>query len=114
MRYRLHTGSVAWIIHRFSGIALTLYIFLHLYVLSSLKDPQKFESIMKALDSPLIKLSELGLLFLVAAHSFNGFRLTLLDIGTPTRLHKPLFWLAAVICALILAAGSWPFVGGLH
>lgn len=114
MRYRLHTGSFAWIIHRFSGIVLTLYIFMHLYVLSNLRDPEKFMSIMKAMDSPLIKLSEIGLLLLVVAHSFNGFRLTLLDIGMPTRVQKPLFWLAAVLCILLVAAGAWPFLGGLH
>jgi succinate dehydrogenase/fumarate reductase cytochrome b subunit len=87
---------------------------MHLYVLSNLKDPQKFKSIMTAMDNPLIKLSEIGLLFLVVAHAFNGFRLTLLDIGAPTRLHKPLFWLAAAICSLIVIAGSWPLVGGMH
>ncbi len=114
MRYRLHTGSAAWIIHRVSGIALTLYIFLHLYVLSNLKDPEKFDAIMRTLNNPLIKIGEIGLLFLVAAHSLNGVRLTLLDVGLPTRLQKPLFWIAVVICGCILIFGIRPFTGGGH
>ncbi|GBD97276.1 MAG TPA: succinate dehydrogenase, cytochrome b556 subunit [Nitrospirae bacterium] len=112
MKYKWHTGSIAWIIHRVSGILLLLYIFLHLYVLSNLKDPQKFESIMKAMDNPFVKIGEAGLLFLVIAHSLNGIRLTLLDIGTPTKYQKLLFRAAAIIGGIIFLIGAWPIMGG--
>jgi succinate dehydrogenase / fumarate reductase cytochrome b subunit len=112
MSKRWHTGSVAWAIHRTTGILLTLYLFLHLYVLSSLKNPRKFESVMKAMDNPLIKTGEAALLLLVIAHSLNGIRLTLLDCGTPTKYHKPLFWSAAAVAGIIFLAGVFPIMGG--
>ena len=77
-----------------------------------LKDPQRFESIMKAMDNPFVKIGEAGLLFLVIAHSVNGVRLTLLDSGAPTKYQKLLFRTAAVIGGIIFLFGAWPIMGG--
>lgn len=112
MRYKLRTGSFAWLTHRLTGIALTLYIFLHLYVLAHLKDPAGYASIMKVMQQPLVKLSEVGLLALVIAHAFNGFRLTLLDLGMPTGFHKRVFWSAFAIGAAITVVGG-VFITGI-
>jgi len=114
MRYRLRAGSFAWIIHRISGVALTIYIFFHLYYLSSLRDPVRFESLRKLLDDPLVKFGEAGLLLIVIAHSFNGVRLTLLDMGVPTRLQKTLFFIAALAGGMIFFIGAWPILGGIR
>lgn len=114
MRYRLRTGSFAWLLHRITGISLTMYIFLHLYVLSHLKDPAKYESIMKQMENPLMRLVELGLLTLVFTHGLNGFRLVLIDTGVPTRFQKTLFGIAAAIGSLIFVFGSIHFLRGGH
>jgi succinate dehydrogenase / fumarate reductase cytochrome b subunit len=113
MRYRLRTGSFAWLVHRLTGIVLTLYIFLHLYVLAHLKDPSGYTSIMRAMQSPLVKLSEAGLLVLVIAHAFNGLRLTLIDMGMPTGLHKRFYWSAFTVGAVIAVFGGLYIVGVL-
>jgi len=112
MRYKLQTGSFAWVIHRVTGISLTLYIFIHLYVLSHLKDPLKYASLIEMMKNPLVKLSEAGLLGLVIGHAFNGFRLTLIDIGASTRLQKKLFLGAFFIGGLLFLYGSWIILGG--
>lgn len=112
MRYRLQTGSFAWLIHRVTGISLTLYIFLHLYVLSHLKDPLKYASLIEVMKNPLVKLSEAGLLGLVIGHAFNGFRLTLIDLGVSTRLQKKLFWGGFFVGGLLFLYGSWVILGG--
>lgn len=112
MRYKLRTGSFAWLIHRLTGIVLALYIFLHLYVLVHLKDPEGYASVMKVMQQPLVKLSEAGLLAVVIAHAFNGFRLTLLDLGIPTVLHKRVFWSAFAVGAAITVLGG-AFITGV-
>ena len=114
MIYRWHTGSLAWLIHRVTGVALTLYIFLHLYVLSHIKDPVQFESLMNLFKNPFVKIGEIGLIVLVIAHSLNGLRLTLIDMGMSTRLQKPMFWTAFAIGIIILVFGAQPFIGGAH
>jgi len=114
MRYRLRTGSFAWLIHRITGISLTLYIFLHLYVLSHLKDPARYESIMKQMENPIMRLGELALLILVFTHALNGFRLVLIDTGVPTRFQKTLFGIAATTGILIFVFGAIHFLRGGH
>jgi len=113
MRYRWHTGSLAWLIHRITGILLTLYIFLHLYVLSNLKDPDRYSAIMGLMKNPLVVLSEVGLLGLVLAHGLNGLRVTLLELGLASRIHKTLFYAALALGGMIFIAGSLPLLGGL-
>jgi succinate dehydrogenase cytochrome b556 subunit len=114
MRYHLQTGSLARIIQRISGIALTIYFFFHLYYLSSLRDPIRFESLRNLLDDPIVKFGEAGLLLIVIAHSFNGVRLTLLDMGVPTRLQKTLFFIAALAGGMIFFIGALPILGGMR
>ncbi len=113
MRYKPQTGSSAWFIHRMTGISLTLYIFLHLYVLSSLRDPVRYEALMETMRTPVMKLLDAGLLGLVVGHGLNGVRLTLLDIGISTRFQKPLFWAAFIVGALLFILGALPIVGAI-
>lgn len=112
MRYRLQAGSFAWIVHRVTGISLTLYILPHLYVLSHLRDPLKYEALMGLMTNPFIRLGEAGLLGLVIGHAFNGFRLILIDLGVSTRFQRPLFWVACLLGGLLFVVGAWPLVRG--
>jgi succinate dehydrogenase / fumarate reductase cytochrome b subunit len=112
VRYRLQTGSFAWLIQRLTGVVLTLYLFLHLYVLSSLKDPLHYAATLKLLRSLPLRVSDAGLLGLVVGHALNGFRLTLIDLGVPTPLQKRLFYTAFVIGAVVFVAGSVPIIRG--
>jgi succinate dehydrogenase / fumarate reductase cytochrome b subunit len=112
VRYRLHTGSFAWLIQRLTGVVLTLYIFLHLYVLSSLKDPAHYASMIQLMRSALVRVSDAGLLGLVVGHALNGLRLTLIDLGVPTTLQKKLFYAAFMVGAAIFIVGSVLMIRG--
>ncbi len=111
MRSKLQTGSFAWLVHRLTGITLTLYIFLHLYVLSSLRDAAHYDALMKTMRTPFVRLLDAGLLALVIGHGFNGFRLTLIDLGVSTRFQKPIFWTAFAVGALLFVLGALPIIG---
>ncbi len=110
MRYRWHTGSTAWLIHRITGVLLTLYIFVHLYVLSHLKDLDSYKKLLQLMENPLVKLSEIGLLALVLAHGLNGIRVTLLELGIPSRKQKRLFWYAVATGILLFVIGGIPLI----
>lgn len=91
---------------------MTFYIFLHLYVLSHLRNPLEYASMMEIMRSPLMKLTEAGLLGLVIGHAFNGLRLTILELGASTKLQKKLFWSAFFFGGLIFLFGGWIIVRG--
>jgi len=114
MRYRLQTSSFAWIVHRVTGIVLAFYLCVHLLVLSSLRDPQRFESLMTLMKDPFVRLAEVSLLFLVIAHALNGIRVMLHEAGLPTRFRNVVFYVVCVIGVAVFILGSIPIMGGAH
>jgi len=114
MRYRLQTGSFAWILHRITGIALSFYLCVHLLVLSSLRDPLKYESLMSLMKDPFVRLVEVSLLFLVIAHTLNGIRVMLHEAGLPTRFRNVVFYTVCMIGVAVFILGSVPIMGGVH
>jgi succinate dehydrogenase cytochrome b556 subunit len=103
---------MAWIVHRVSGILLALYLFAHLYALSSLVEPGRFDALMELMRHPAVTAGELALLAVVAAHALGGIRLMLLELGASTRLQKPLFKAAAVVFLAVMILGAFAFTGG--
>lgn len=77
MRYRIKTGTFAFILHRASGIILALFLLIH--VIS-----QKFAVPDKRLLSVLLSI------FLI--HGLNGVRLIIIDLGWMVDKQKQLFW----------------------
>lgn len=65
--------------HRITGIILVLYIVLHIYTLSGLKDPDSFDSKMKFLQFSLFIFLEWLLAVPVIFHTLNGGRLILYE-----------------------------------
>lgn len=107
MSYKWHTGSVAWILHRLSGVALTLYLVLHIWVIHHVgKGPEEFNMIMAKVQTPFFKLLEIGLLGTVLYHSFNGFRILLFDLGVGIRQQKQIFWGSVVAGLMCMAYGG--------
>jgi succinate dehydrogenase / fumarate reductase cytochrome b subunit len=89
MVYKRHAGSWAWIFHRISGIALTAWLFLHIYALSSIsKGRVVFEEEMKFFTTPLFTVLEWVLFLPVIYHALNGFRIVLVDLGRGARNQK--------------------------
>ncbi len=105
--YRWQTGAVAWLLHRLSGIALTLYLPLHIWVVHHLSEgPAGFETMMGAVQTPLFRVLEVGLLAAVLYHSFNGIRILFFDLALATRAQKKAFWGVFVLTVVVLAVGG--------
>lgn len=105
--YRWHTGSAAWFLHRLTGLALTVYIVIHIWVVHHLSlGPQAFDEMMATVQSPAFRLLEIGLLATVLYHSFNGFRILLFDLGLAVKAQRKLFWAAFVLTLAALAYGG--------
>jgi len=74
---RAHPLWLAYVLHRLSGLALALFIPVHLWVLS--RAVTRLDSFLAWTDRPLVKLAETGLVFLLAVHAFGGLRLLALE-----------------------------------
>jgi len=107
-RYRWFTGSFAWILHRLSGLALAVYLLMHLYSVSKLAaGPEKFDALMKVYASPLFKIGEVLIWAAFVYHALNGLRVVWMDLGKGSLFHKKLFAGVMVLAVVLFAAGAW-------
>lgn len=95
-RSRNHAAYWAFLTHRISGVALTLFLPLHFWVLgNALQGEAKLESFLRWSDQPLVKCGEIILVLLLAAHMAGGVRLLMLEFMAWRDWHKTLLAAAA-------------------
>jgi len=100
LKYRMHSGSIAYLLQRLTGIGLVVYLFVHIWALSSLtKGHAAFTEEMKTFTTPPFKFAEWALGALVMFHAFNGIRIAVVDLANGARYHKKLLgavWIAGI------------------
>jgi succinate dehydrogenase / fumarate reductase cytochrome b subunit len=104
----MKTGMWAWVGHRLTGIALVVYVFLHLSFIStaSLGDGEaSFDDLMATTSQPLFVLMDFVLVIVVIYHAVNGLRVVLFDMGIGIKRQKLVFLIAMVIAAVLVIGG---------
>jgi succinate dehydrogenase / fumarate reductase cytochrome b subunit len=115
LSYYNFVGSWAWILHRLSGLALVFYITLHIWVINTLtQGPEKFETIMNFLNSPLFKYLEVGLWGIILFHAFNGVRIIIVDFFKGSFAQKKVFSILILIAFFMWAIGSYIIVSHIN
>ena len=98
-----HTGYLAFLVHRVSGILLTLFLPVHFFALgSALEGAAAFDIFLAWTERPLVKFAEWGIVLLLAAHLGGGLRVLALEFLPWRDWQKSL---AAAAAALALAVG---------
>jgi succinate dehydrogenase / fumarate reductase cytochrome b subunit len=110
-----YAGNLAFWIQRLTGVALVVYLILHVHTIHDLNDPKTFDEALRTFSKPLFKVGEIGLLFTVILHALNGIRLTMVDMGIGLSKQRQTFWYFAVGvgCVLFLAGAIPMFVYGI-
>ncbi|UCF04333.1 MAG: succinate dehydrogenase, cytochrome b556 subunit [bacterium] len=115
--YRVHLGTLAWILHRLSGLALIFYLLLHIWVIHHLiGGEESFDGIMERFNNPLFKFLEVGLIGVIMFHLFNGLRVTLIDMGVLVERQKLLFGIAValwLVCWFVISVAMISRFGGV-
>ena len=102
-RARNHPAYWAFVVHRVSGVALALFLPLHFWALAhALEGEAKLDSFLRWTDQPIVKLGEIALVVLLAAHMAGGLRLLALEFLAWRDWQKSLL---AVASAVTLAVG---------
>ncbi len=104
-RSRNHPAYWAFLAHRISGVALTLFLPLHFWALgNALHSEAKLESFLRWSDQPLVKCAEFVLVLLLAAHLAGGLRLLMLEFMGWQHVghrHKTLLAAAAAVSVAV-------------
>ncbi|MEK6593569.1 MAG: succinate dehydrogenase, cytochrome b556 subunit [Pseudomonadota bacterium] len=102
-RARSHPAYWAFIVHRVSGLLLSLFLPLHFWALGqALQGEAGLESFLRWTDRPLLKFAETAVVVLLAMHMAGGVRLLMLEFMAWRDWQKSLL---AVAAGVSLAAG---------
>lgn len=85
-------GTWAFILNRITALGLTLYLFMHLIVLSTLaRGPEAYDGFIKLAKTPVILVGETLVIAAGVIHGLNGIRIALNSFGIGTRYQKQIF-----------------------
>jgi succinate dehydrogenase / fumarate reductase cytochrome b subunit len=105
---RDQVGSWAFALNRLTGLGLTLYLFIHLVVLSLLlRGESGWNEFIALVKSPLFVALDVLLIVGILFHGLNGIRLAFVGMGVAVRHHKRLFWALMVVGIALLAYSLW-------
>jgi succinate dehydrogenase / fumarate reductase cytochrome b subunit len=105
------TGFVSFILRRVTGVALVLYLFLHMWVIGSINEsPAAFDVRLALVQTPFFKFAEVLLLAAVVYHGIDGIRLLLVHYFNMTEYRKSLLYAVLVVSGLLIIAGGLPIV----
>jgi succinate dehydrogenase / fumarate reductase cytochrome b subunit len=100
-------NMLGFILNRVTAIGLTLYLFLHLGVLSQLaQGPKAYDGFISLAHSPGFIFGEVLVVAAGFIHGLNGIRIALNSFGIGARYQKALLVLALVValaCSLVFA-----------
>ncbi|MFN2503860.1 MAG: succinate dehydrogenase, cytochrome b556 subunit [Acidimicrobiales bacterium] len=115
--YRGKSGQWAFIVHRVTGMLVFLFLLLHVVDVSLVRWPSLYDDVHRLYGNVLLRLFEVGLLFALLFHAFNGLRIIAVDFfpGAVANQRR----LLGTAVALTVAAGvpsavviMWPFFEG--
>ncbi len=102
-------GTLAFILNRITALGLTLYLFLHLYMLSKLaQGPEAYDSFIALAKTPVIKVGELLVIAAGLIHGLNGIRIALNSFRIGVRVQRQLFILLMALA--LIATGVFGYV----
>lgn len=101
-------GTWAFILNRITALGLTLYLVMHLFMLSKLaQGPEAYDSFIALAKTPFIKFGELLVIAAGLIHGLNGIRIALNSFGVGVRKQRSLFLMFFVIALLLSAYFGW-------
>ena len=101
---RAHASYRAFLVHRISGLALALFLPVHLVVLGLAVETSALDGFLRWSEQPLVKAAETLLVVLLAIHVFGGLRLLAIELLPWSDRQKN--WIGwAVAASLAVGAG---------
>ncbi len=116
-RYKGKSGQWAFLGHRITGFLVFLFLLLHIVDVSLLRWPATYDQVHRLYGNVMLRLFEVGLLFALVFHTFNGLRIVAVDLfPDAVRNQRRLFQAVIAITLLMGIPGGivilWPFIDG--
>jgi succinate dehydrogenase / fumarate reductase, cytochrome b subunit len=104
----MDTGTIAWILHKITGVFLVFYLITHIVVIGqSVRGEHAFDVALAFVQKPIFVFLDSGLTGVVTYHALNGIRCILFDYGIGIRQQKALFWLSLLGAVATFLISLW-------
>lgn len=104
---RRRTGSWAFALNRLTGIGLSLYLIIHLIVLTTLLSGEAaWNDFVTLAKTPFFLMLDVILLIGLVFHGLNGVRVALVGTGIAADKQRTMFWVLMAIGVLVVVAGG--------
>jgi succinate dehydrogenase / fumarate reductase, cytochrome b subunit len=101
-------GGWGFILNRITALGLTLYLFMHLIILSQLAmGPAAYEGFLKIIHNPVVVFGELLVVAATILHGLNGIRIILTSFGIGVVQQKGLFYGLMSLALIIILVFTW-------
>ncbi len=105
------TGFISFLLRRITGVALVIYLFMHIWVIGSVNaGPEAFDARLNMVQTPVFKLLEIALLAAVVYHALDGIRLLIVHYFDVTEYRKSMFYAVMAVAAILTVAGGIPIL----
>jgi succinate dehydrogenase / fumarate reductase cytochrome b subunit len=107
-------GGRAFALNRLTGIALVVYLYLHLGVLSILLvGASGWSSLLSIVTSAAFLGADVVLIAVLLFHALNGVRVGLIGSGVAVARQRLMLWVAVAVGAVALAVATVHILGGV-
>ncbi|MCS6842963.1 MAG: succinate dehydrogenase, cytochrome b556 subunit [Caldilineales bacterium] len=105
------SGFISFALRRLTGIALVIYLFMHMWVIGSVNaGPEAFNARLNFFQQPFFKLMEVALLAAVVFHAVDGIRVMVVHYTGVTEYRKSMFYAVLIVSVLLVIAGGVPII----
>ncbi len=120
--YRGREGHYAWLLHRVGGLGIMAFLLLHILDIFLVGfGPEIFGKFLILYTWPPFKIAELGLIFGVVYHAFNGVRIIMVDFWpnrfSNLRMQRNMFRIVLILTLIVFIPAAIATVGpwfGIH
>ncbi len=107
--YRGGVGQWSWALHRLTGVAVLLFLFIHILDTAFIAlGPYWYNRIILLYRMPIFGIMEIGLFAAVLYHALNGIRIILIDFCVESIVYyKQMFLVQMILFLLIFLPVAW-------
>lgn len=113
--YRGGEGMWAWILHRVSGVLVTIFLLFHILDTFLLGWPEIYDWLMRLYSHPVFHTGEVVLVAAVLYHAINGTRIMVMEFWPPlTSRHKQFFYIQTALFFILFIPSAIVMLFGRH
>lgn len=107
--YRGREGMWSWVAHRITGVAVYLFLLVHVLDTALVRvDANIYDAVIASYKTPIVNLLEVGLVAAVLFHALNGIRVILVDFWSKgPRYQRTMLWVVMAVWFVLMVPGTY-------